>query len=826
MTVTKTQTETPMLRQYREIKAQCEEAILFFRLGDFYEMFMNDAKVASKELEITLTGRGKDESRIPMCGIPYHAAESYILRLVSKGYKVAVCEQTEDASLTKGLTKREIVRIITPGTVIEQGALDAKENNYLVAVNTIPKTEKLGISFVDITTGEFKIMTVENKDDLTSQLERLNTKEVLISSEIELELNTQILISNTPMLDQKRAEEELLKHFKIKSLTAYGIDEFKKATPSAWSIIDYLLKTQKHQIPQITKISPYQTNTRLSMDRTTIRNLELTESLHNNNKSGTLFWILDQTKTAMGARYLKQLLKAPFYKNSIIENRLDAVENLLNDLLSREEIREILKDVYDLERLVSRIVYGLNNPKDCIALKESLQSLADLSTVLSQLSGQILEEHSQFFSQYQAPKSPYQKIINLIEKSIIPEPPAIIRDGNIINPGYSEELDRLLLSFKNIKDWIGALEETEKNRTGIKSLKVRFNKVFGYYIEIPNSQNSAVPDNYIRKQTLTNAERYITPELKEKETVLLNGEEKQKALETEIYQDIVKEIATYIPALQELAKVIADIDCLQSLATVSQKNHYTRPTFKDSDQQVLNIENGRHPVLEKNSDLHYIPNDINMSTDNNSFILITGPNMAGKSTLMRQVALTIVMAQCGCFVPASKLELSLVDKLFTRIGALDNLYSGQSTFMVEMLETATILHNATENSLIILDEIGRGTATFDGMSIAGSVTDYIHSKIKARTLFATHYHELTCLEKSLSGLSNFNMQIQETNDQIVFTYKLMPGTADKSYGIHVAEMAGLPYEVIKKAGKLLAGFELEGSNYLHLKHNSQQLKLF
>ncbi|MCP4050995.1 MAG: DNA mismatch repair protein MutS [bacterium] len=817
--------DTPMLRQYRDIKSSHMDAILFFRLGDFYEMFLDDAVVASKELDLTLTGRGKDEKRIPMCGVPYHAAVNYISKLVLRGYKVAICDQVEDASLAKGLTKREVVRVVTPGTVQGPGILDEKDNNYLVAANKISGSDSFGVSFVDISTGEFRLFTADNEEEFITQVDRLGAKEILKPEDLELEYKDNILINNVDMISRERAEEELLGHFKINSLTAFGIEGFEDALPAAWTILDYLIATQKNTVPQITRLLPFKIDESLLMDTTTIKNLELTDSFRG-DRTGTLFQVLDSTRTAMGARRLKTLIRSPYINEELIDDRLDAVESLCSDILSREEIRDLLTGVYDLERLLSRIVSGHNNPLDCMALKKSLCSLVDISSILDHLSGDLLCRYKVFFQQFQKEDSPYSIIIELINNSISEDTPATLKDGRVIKPGFNEELDRLLLSFKSIRDWISSLEDIERNKTGIKSLKVRFNKVFGYYIEVSNSQKDLVPEHYIRKQTLTSAERFITPELKENESVLLHGEEKQRELEIKIYEDIVSEIRKYIPHLQDLAEVVADLDCLQSIATTALKNNYVRPKFDKPDNLTLKIRNGRHPVLEKNISFDYIANNVYMNNEVDRFILITGPNMAGKSTVMRQVALTVIMAQIGSFVPADSFCCSLVDRLFTRIGAQDNLYFGQSTFMVEMLETATILHNATKNSLIILDEIGRGTSTFDGMSIAGAVTDYIHNRIGARTMFATHYHELTVMEKTFSGLRNYSMKITESEDDIVFNYKLIKGPADKSYGIHVAKMAGVPYEVIEQAGSFLAGFEREGITYLQNRHNSQQMKLF
>lgn len=816
-----------MLKQYQAIKSTQMDAILFFRLGDFYEMFLDDAKIASKELDLTLTGRGKNENRVPMCGIPYHAATSYISKLIQRGYKVAICEQVEDPALSKGLTKREVVKIITPGTVLEQSALDEKDNNYLAAISKRPKTDQYDGSFVDITTGEFVVFTVENINCLLAQIDQLSAKEVLLPYNLELNLPPSVLVNRYDPLDIERATEELCAHFQVHSLSAFGTDGFDAAFPSAWALLEYLKTTQKNNLPQITKLTALISNQSMFMDNVTRKNLELTESLFQHDKAGTLFWVLDATKTAMGARRLKKLLKTPFLDPALINARLDALELLKNDLLSREEIREVLSAIYDLERVISRIVAEQNNPRECSALKDSIKAVTQLGVVLAQLEDcALLNRAKVFFQNLEMPDSPYMKLVDLIEKSISDEPPVFTKDGNFIRDGFSEELDQLKLSFKTIKNWINNLEEMERARTGIKSLKVGFNRVTGYYIEISKLQEAKVPADYIRKQTLANAERYITPELKERENILLNGETKQIELEQALFKEIVQEIKTYVRDLQLLADMISELDVFQSLATVAQKQNYARPRFKDSKTLTLKMIQSRHPVLEKNSQVHFIPNTIEMTRDENRFILITGPNMAGKSTLMRQVALIVVMAQIGSFVPAESCELSIVDKLFTRIGALDNLYFGHSTFMVEMLETATILNNATQSSLIVLDEIGRGTSTFDGMSIACSVSEYIYNQLQARTLFATHYHEITSLSNQYPAFSNFNMKIAEDTQSIVFKYEFIKGAADKSYGIHVAKMAGLPAPVIKKATELLKGFESEGIDYLANKHSDAQLRLF
>jgi DNA mismatch repair protein MutS len=617
------------------------------------------------------------------------------------------------------------------------------------------------------------------------------------------------MVINTPhLLDKKRAEEEFLSHFSLSSITAFGLDAYRDILPIAWAILSYVKSTQKSQLSQVTKCLPLRHEHTMSIDKVSIRNLDLISSSMTQKKTGSLFWVLDTTKTAMGARKLKFLIQNPSTDIRQINQRLDAVSALKEDLLSREELRDTLQYVYDLERLLSRIVSHRHNPKDCIALRDSLGSLEEMSGILSHFQHTpLLDSYADFFSSFSDKNSCYYLLHTLLKNSIVDSPPSHIRDGNIIKKGFNDELDALNFSFKSIRDWIDTLEEKERQSTGIKGLKVGFNKVFGYFFNIPNGSKHLVPEHYIRKQTLANAERYITPELKEKEIVLLNGEEKRIALESRIYVDIVATIQRSIRELQQLAEIIAQLDCLQSFASVSQKYNYTRPTFVESEHAHLSLNDSRHPVLEKQAESPVIPNTFSLSESESSFMLITGPNMAGKSTFMRQVALIVIMAQIGCFVPASAASLSICDKIFTRIGALDNLYSGQSTFMVEMLETSTILHNATSKSLILLDEIGRGTSTYDGMSIAGAITEYIHTRIGARTMFATHYHELTQLSQSLTNLSNYSMAIKEDGESIFFTYSLVEGPADKSYGIHVAQMAGLPGEVLERAKTLLKNYE-------------------
>ncbi len=812
--MTQDQFATPMLKQYSEIKANYQDAILFFRLGDFYEMFLDDAIVASKELELTLTGRGKGTGRIPMCGIPYHAADSYIAKLVSRGFKVAICEQVEDPATAKGLTKREVIKVITPGTINDAISLTDTDNNYLMAIIQPKHSTAYGISFIDITTGEFKLVQLPTSTELTALIEQLSPKEILVPEDTTIELSKKILTTAIPFHTPDRAEEELCRYFKIQSISGLGITPLKVAFPAAWAILEYVKLTQKNSVPQINTLKIHQTDQLLFLDTPTIQNLELTHSVSGHP---TLFKILKHTKTAMGARTLKQLILNPLVDISRIKRRQDSVEALVLDRLSREELRESLAKIDDIERLTSRLTSHTPNPRDLISLKQSLAVLSEISAILTQITHPALTPFADFFKDTQTKNAPFQEIYTLIDTNILDEPPPTIRDGHIFKSENHPELKALLTSFQEIRDWINTLEPKERELTGIKTLKVGFNKVTGYYFEISNGQIDKVPSHYIRKQTLVNGERFITPELKEKEIILIGGEDQQKKLEQTLYATLIQKLIPHIPSLQKLATMIATLDCIQSLATAAQKYNYKKPIITDSSTLDIIITNGRHPVIEQSTHSPFIPNTITMSKQKNRLIFITGPNMAGKSTLMRQLALLVIMAQIGSFIPADSATISIVDKLFTRIGASDNLAAGQSTFMVEMLETSAILHTATPKSLILLDEIGRGTATFDGMSLACAITEYIHQDIGARTLFATHYHELTILSQHHPEITNYNMKISELDGHLVFEHKFIPGQADKSYGIHVAKMAGLPQKVLTAAQIHLNGFEHHGATYLSTK---------
>ena len=803
---------TPMMRQYKDIKENYKDSILFFRLGDFYEMFFEDAIVASKVLEITLTAKNCGlEEKAPMCGVPYHAADTYIAKLIDRGYKVAICEQVEDPATAKGIVKREVVQIITPGTVVSQNMLNEKDNNYLASVYL--DEQGTGLAFCDISTGE--ICTLEIKDNnhieiLFNELVKLSSKEILINSpglENDLETATDAYIS---LLDQsyynpKQLENRILDHFKVKSLQGLGISSMQMATKALGSLLLYLYDTKKQNLLHLNSLKVIDQSDHMSLDKSTIRNLEITETLFEKKVQGSLIGVLDLTHTAMGSRKLKQWLKEPLKKKEAIQKRLDAVELLSDDILKRNNLKELLKQVYDLERLIGRITCGNTNARDLIALRNSIAVIPDLKAELQRCGDSLLEE---LYKEINDLKEPYE----LINSSITEDPPHTIREGGIIREGYSKELDELKNSIKDGQEWIANLEEVERNRTGIKNLKVGYNKVFGYYLEVTKSNYDAIPDNYIRKQTLVNSERFITPELKQVESVVLNAEAKINELEYQLFQELREEIQKYIKTIQKTANAIAVLDVLLSFAEVSSRLNYVKPEIDDSD--VINIKNGRHPVLEiTNKDGIFVSNDLYLDRDKQSLLIITGPNMSGKSTYMRQTALIVLMAQAGCFVPADHAKIGLVDRIYTRIGASDNLAQGQSTFFVEMSELAYILNTATQKSLVILDEIGRGTSTYDGLSIAWATVEYLcDPKRMIRTLFATHYHELTVLEGSIRGLQNLNVDVKEQDGTIIFLHKIVKGSSSRSYGIHVAKLAGVPAKVLDRADEKLYELELESQS--------------
>ncbi|MDD5593115.1 MAG: DNA mismatch repair protein MutS [Candidatus Margulisbacteria bacterium] len=792
---------TPMARQYQEIKALHKDAILFFRLGDFYEMFYDDAELASRELDLTLTGRGKDDNRMPMCGIPYHAAEGYIAKLIEKGYKVAICEQVEDPKLAKGLVKRDIIRIVTPGTVLESSMLSDKTNNYLMAVNH--EKGSFGMAFVDASTGEFKLTDFDSLEKLTDEIKRIMPAEIIVSDVFPEEPRRLVAGSSfKDIYDNETAIEKLLEHLKVKSLESFGLTGKEVALGAAAAILDYLKETQKTTLGHINALKPYHTEDYMFIDAVTRRNLELTQTARDKSFRGSLIWVLDRTKTSMGSRLLKQWLLQPLLSVPNIEQRLDAVDELFNNGLLRSELGEGLKKVFDIERLTGKVATQSANARDLVSLKESLRQLPRIVTLLDDSKSELLKEPRRSVA-----GSFNQEIIELISKAIVEDPPFVIKEGGLIKSGFNAELDELKKATGGGRQWIAELEASERKRTGIKSLKVGFTRVFGYFIEVTNSNADQVPPDYIRKQTLVNAERFITPELKEKESLILNADERMKELEYQILCDVRQQVSAYTKQLQAAAATIAQTDVLLSLAEVAVENHYCQPKLRITNGE-LRIKDGRHPVVEKTlGEFQFVPNDVELD-DKQTFLLITGPNMGGKSTYMRQAALICLMAQIGSFVPAKSAELCLIDRIFTRIGAMDDIYSGQSTFMVEMIETANILNNATENSLIILDEIGRGTATFDGMSIAAAVAEYIHTKLKAKTLFATHYHEITQLADKHPGMKNINVTVKEEGDKITFLHKIADGPADRSYGIQVAKLAGLPEEVVKRSKDIYNTLEM------------------
>ena len=797
---------TPMMQQYMETKKQYQDCILFYRLGDFYEMFFDDALTASKELEITLTGKACGlEERAPMCGIPYHAVEGYLTKLVSKGYKVAICEQMEDPKLAKGLVKREVIRIVTPGTNLNVQSLEESKNNFLMCITYTPT--KIGISVADVTTGDYYLTEVEDLKKLNDELMKYEPSEIvcneafLVSGFDVDNLKTKYHISVNALephiFDDEGCKRILLRHFKVNTLIGLGIEDFPVGMIAAGALLQYLYDTQKTDLAHFTHIYPYLTNKYMLLDSATRRNLELAETLRDKQKRGSLLWVLDKTKTAMGGRLLRSMLEQPLIDKAEMEKRLDAIEELCEDSVSRDEIREYLNPIYDLERLLSKVTYKTANPRDFIAFRNSLEMLPAIKKVLKAFEK---EELTSIEKEIDGLEDIYQLILNSIEE----EPPITIREGGMIKDGFDETIDMLRRAKHDGKKWLAELEEQDRERTGIKNLRIKYNKVFGYYFEVTNSYKDLVPDDYIRKQTLANAERYTTPRLKELEDTILNAEDKLTTLEYDLFCKIRESIAMELERIQRTAKAIARLDVYASLSLVSERNHYVRP--KLNEKGVIDIKDGRHPVVEQmiNNDM-FIANDTYLDNGSHCISIITGPNMAGKSTYMRQTALIVLMAQVGCFVPAKSANIGIVDRIFTRVGASDDLASGQSTFMVEMNEVANILRNATSNSLLILDEIGRGTSTFDGLSIAWAVIEHISNRklLGAKTLFATHYHELTELEGKMSNVNNYCIAVKECGDDIVFLRKIIKGGADRSYGIQVAKLAGVPDMVIDRAKEIV-----------------------
>lgn len=796
---------TPMMQQYVETKKQYQDCILFYRLGDFYEMFFEDALTASRELEITLTGKNCGlEERAPMCGVPYHAVDGYLNRLVQKGYKVAICEQVEDPATAKGLVKREVVRIVTPGTNLDTQALDETKNNYIMCVAYIG--DRYGVSVADVTTGEYFVTEIEDSGMLLDEISHLMPSELICNEafymsgmdldDLKDRLGITVYALDAWYFDDAICRRTLKEHFKTSSMESLGIADYDCGVIGAGALLVYLKETQKTDLTQLSHLTRYVTGKYMVLDSSTRRNLELCETLREKQKKGSLLWVLDRTKTAMGARMLRKQLEQPLLERKAIEKRLDAVEELKNNAICREELREYLAPVYDLERLLSKVTYKSANPRDLIAFYSSLSMLPHIRSILSDLTSPLLAE-------IRDKMDTLEDLCTLIGQAICEDPPLAMKEGGIIKEGYNEEVDRLRNAKTEGKDWLAKLEEEEREKTGIKNLRIRYNKVFGYYLEVTNSFKNLVPEYYTRKQTLANAERYITPRLKELEDTILGAEDKLYALEYELYCGVRDAVGKEVVRIQNTAAAVAALDMLASLAAVAEKNHYVRP--KINEKGTINIKDGRHPVVEQ-----MIPNDMFIANDTylddrkHRISIITGPNMAGKSTYMRQTALIVLMAQVGSFVPASSADIGVVDRIFTRVGASDDLASGQSTFMVEMNEVANILRNATRHSLLILDEIGRGTSTFDGLSIAWAVVEHISNTklLGAKTLFATHYHELTELEGKIDNVNNYCIAVKEKGDDIVFLRKIVKGGADRSYGIQVAKLAGVPEPVIERAKEI------------------------
>ena len=797
---------TPMMQQYMQTKKEYPDCILFYRLGDFYEMFFDDALTASKELEITLTGKNCGlEERAPMCGVPYHAVDSYLNRLVSKGYKVAICEQMEDPATAKGLVKRDVVRIVTPGTNLDTQSLDETKNNYIMCVVYI--ADRYGLSVADVTTGDYFVTELDDSEKLFDEIYKFMPSELICNeafymSGMDLDLMKEklgitIYSLDAWYFDDAICQRTLKEHFHVSAMEGLGLSDYDCGIIAAGALLQYLIETQKRDLSHITRLSAYATGKYMLLDSSTRRNLELCETLREKHKRGSLLWVLDKTKTAMGARCLRKFIEQPLIDKNSIERRLDAVDELKQNAISREEIREYLTPVYDLERLVCKITYQSANPRDLIAFKSSLSMLPHIKYILEEMKSPLLKDLYERLDTL-------EDLCHLVEEAIKEDPPLAMKEGGIIRDGYHEEVDRLRSAKSDGKDWLAKLEADEREKTGIKNLKIRYNKVFGYYLEVTNSFKNMVPDYYTRKQTLANAERYIIPELKELEDTILGAEDKLYALEYQLYCEVRDRIAKEVLRIQTTAKAIAQLDAFASMALVAEQSRYVRP--KINEKGVIDIKDGRHPVVEK-----MIPNDMFISNDTylndkkNRISIITGPNMAGKSTYMRQTALIVLMAQIGSFVPAASADIGLVDRIFTRVGASDDLASGQSTFMVEMTEVANILRNATSKSLLILDEIGRGTSTFDGLSIAWAVIEHISSSrlLGAKTLFATHYHELTELEGKIDNVNNYCIAVKEKGDDIIFLRKIVKGGADKSYGIQVARLAGVPESVTSRAKEIV-----------------------
>ena len=805
---------SPMMKHYLQMKEEYSDCIVFYRLGDFYEMFFDDAKTASRELELTLTGKDcGQEERAPMCGIPFHAAESYIARLIEKGYKVAICEQLEDPKTAKGIVKRDVIRVVTPGTVIESNMLDEKKNNYIMSI--YKKGIYFGLAVCDVTTGEFLSTKIEDNNNfalLLDEISKYNPAEIIVNKmlfnckeeidEIKLRFKAYINCFDEEMF--KKDAEHLIESYNFIDDSEKKIEDINERIlqiPAINGLLDYLNQTQKIKLEHINIIKMYSTSKYMSLNITSRRNLELTEKMNNKGKKGTLLWVLDKTYTSMGGRLLRKWINEPLIDVIEINKRLNAVEELKDNLIFRGDITDCLKRIYDIERLVGKIAYGNTNARDMISLKNSLKQLPYLKNILGTSKSELLQNLYINLDEL-------TDIHDLIEKAIVEDPPIAITEGGIIKLGYNEEVDELKNATTQGKNWLIELEAKEKEETGIKNLKVGFNKVFGYYFEVTKSYLNQVPDRYIRKQTLANCERYITEELNDLESKILGAEGKVVDLEYKLFIEIRSKIAVNIERLQKASNIVSILDVLTSFAIIAENLNYTKPEVND--EEIIDIQGGRHPVIEKMlPEGNFIDNDTYLDNATDRLSIITGPNMAGKSTYMRQVALITLMAQIGSFVPANSAKIGVVDKIFTRVGASDDLSMGQSTFMVEMMEVAEILREATEKSLVILDEIGRGTSTYDGLSIAWAVVEYIANKEKcgAKTLFATHYHELTELEAQIEGVKNYSIAVKEKGEDVIFLRKIVKGGTDESYGVHVARLAGVPKEVTKRANEILRGLE-------------------
>ncbi len=797
---------TPMMQKYMDTKAEYPGCILFYRLGDFYEMFFEDAVTVSRELELTLTGKSCGlEERAPMCGVPYHAVDGYLNRLVAKGYKVAICEQTEDPKQAKGLVRREVVRVVTPGTILDSQMMDESRNNYIMCI--VYLADRYGVSVADVSTGDYFVTELPDGGKLKDEIFKFTPSEIICNEsfymsgmdldDLKDRLKIALYALDAWYFDDALCRKNLLEHFQVKTLDGLGLGDLDCGVISAGALLQYLLETQKNNLAHMTHITPYTTGKYMMLDSSTRRNLELCETLREKQKRGSLLWVLDKTRTAMGARTLRKYVEQPLIEQGEIKRRLDAVAELKDAAISREEIREYLSPVYDLERLITKITYGTANPRDLTAFSGSLEMLPHVRYILEEM-------HSDLLCQVRENLDTLEDLCSLVQSAIAEEPPLAMKEGNIIRDGYNQEVDTLRRAKSEGKGWLARLEEEEREKTGIKNLKIKYNKVFGYYLEVTNSYKNMVPDYFMRKQTLANAERYITPELKDLEDTILGAEDKLYALEYELYCTIRDTIAGEVERIQRTARAVAELDVFSTLALVAERNHYVRPQING--KGVIDIKDGRHPVVEQMiPDGSFICNDTFLNDKKQRISIITGPNMAGKSTYMRQTALIVLMAQIGSFVPAEKADIGLVDRIFTRVGASDDLASGQSTFMVEMTEVANILRNATAKSLLILDEIGRGTSTFDGLSIAWAVVEYISDSklLGAKTLFATHYHELTELEGKIEHVNNYCIAVKEKGDDIVFLRKIVKGGADKSYGIQVAKLAGVPDLVISRAKEIV-----------------------